>query len=103
MATVTAVLARTAFATTEGQLYMTPTATTSVVTNIVVTNTSNSPATFNILLDDVELFSNTPIQGNGTISVDMKQVLEGLISAKEITGFASATSVKVHISGVELS
>ena len=104
MATITKALARTAFATTEGDLYTVPTTgTTTVVTNVVVVNTSAAQQNFNILLDGVELFEQTPIAGYGTISVDMKQVLDANSTAKKIRGFASATSVKVHISGVEIA
>lgn len=104
MATVTKALARTAFATTLGDLYTVPTSTTTtVVTNIVVVNTTASTATFEILLDGLELFHSTPIAGNGTISIDMKQVLDASATPKVIRGFATSTAVKVHISGVEIS
>lgn len=104
MATTTKALARAAFATTEGDLYTVPTTgTTTVVTNVVVVNTSAAQHTFNILLDGVELFEQTPIAGYATVSVDMKQVLDANSTAKKIRGFASATSVKVHISGVEIA
>lgn len=104
MATVTKALTRAAFATTIGDLYTVPTTgTTTIVTNIVVVNTSAAAQKFNILLDGVELFDETPIAGNGTVSVDMKQVLDANATPKKIRGFATATSVKVHISGVEIA
>ena len=104
MATTTKALARAAFATTEGDLYTVPTTgTTTVVTNVVVVNTTAAQQTFNILLDGVELFEQTPIAGYATVSVDMKQVLDANSTPKKIRGFASATSVKVHISGVEIA
>jgi hypothetical protein len=104
MATVTKALSRAAFATTEGDLYTVPTTgTTTVVTNIVVVNTSPAAQSFNILLDGVELFEQTPIAGYSTISVDMKQVLGANATPKKIRGFATATTVKVHISGVEIA
>lgn len=104
MATVTKALSRAAFATTEGDLYTVPTTgTTTVVTNIVVVNTGASAQSFNILLDGVELFEQTPIAGYSTVSIDMKQVLDANSTRKKIRGFASATTVKVHISGVEIA
>jgi len=103
MATITKALARAAFGTTVADLYTVPTtATTTVVTNIVVTNTASTSATFNILLDGVELFSGSPITGNATVSVDVKQVLDMNATPKKIRGYASATTVKYHISGVEI-
>jgi hypothetical protein len=105
MATVSKALARIAFATTLGDLYTVPTtSTTSIVTNIVVVNTGATVERFTINLDGVELFSETPIAGNSTISIDMKQVLDAQAVAptKKIRGFASSAAVKVHISGVEI-
>jgi hypothetical protein len=104
MATVTKALSRASFATSVGDLYTVPTtSTTTVVTNIVVTNTTSSAGTFNILLDGVELFSSTPIAGNATVSIDLKQVLDANSTPKKIRGFASATTIRVHISGVEIA
>jgi hypothetical protein len=68
----------------------------------VVANTTNSQQTFTILLDEVEIFNTTPIAANSTVSIDLKQVLDASTSLKKITGFATATTVKYHISGIEL-
>ena len=104
MATLTKAMARDAFATTISDIYIVPSAaTTAIVTNIVVTNTTNVNQSFNILLDGLELFHNTPISGNSTISIDIKQVLDPSGTPKKITGFATATAVKYHISGIELT
>lgn len=104
MATLTKALTRAAFSTSLADLYTVPsTSTVTIVTNICVTNTSGSGATFNILLDNVELFSLAAIAPYTTISVDLKQVLDANATPKKIRGYASTTSVKVHISGVELS
>ena len=104
MATVTKALTRAAFATTVGDLYTVPTTgTTTIVTNIVVTNTTAALEYFYILLDGVELFEQAPVSGNSTISIDLKQVLDANATPKKIRGFATATTVKVHISGVEIA
>lgn len=104
MATITKSMARSSFQTTVSDLYVVPSSTTTaIVTNIVITNTIASGQTFTILLDDVELFSNTPIAGNSTISVDIKQVLDPSASPRKITGLASSGSVRYHISGIELT
>jgi hypothetical protein len=68
----------------------------------VISNTTNSQQTFTILLDEVEIFNATPIAGNSTVSIDIKQVLDASGNMKKITGFATATTVKYHISGIEL-
>jgi hypothetical protein len=100
MATTTKALARGAFATSSATLYTVPASTTTVVTNIVVDNTAATAATFNILLDGVELLSAAAVDANSSVFFDLKQTLT---TTKIIAGFASATTVKFHISGVEIS
>ncbi len=100
MATTTKVLARTAAATSSTTLYTVPASTTTVVSNIAVTNTSGSAQTFTLALNSVALHTTTAIAANSTVYIDLKQVLT---AAQTITGLASATSVNFHISGVEVS
>jgi hypothetical protein len=100
MAVTSKALARTAAATSSATLYTVPSATTAVITNIAVANTAGSAGTFTILLDDVDLHTTTAIAANTTIYIDLKQVLA---TTKTIKGFASATTVDFHISGVEIA
>jgi len=100
MATTTKALARGAFATSSATLYTVPASTTTVVTNIVVDNTSASAQTFTINLDGVALLSSAAIDANASAFFDLKQALA---TTKTITGLASATSVTFHISGVEVA
>ena len=100
MPTVTKALARTAAATSSATLYTVPAATTAVITNIAVANTAASAGTFTLLLDDVDLHTTTAIAANTTVYIDCKQVLA---ATKTIKGFASATTIDFHISGVEIS
>ena len=100
MPTLTRVLARTAAATSSTTLYTVPSSTTTVVSNIAVTNTSGSAQTFTLALNAVALHTATPIAANTTVYIDLKQVLA---TTQTITGLASATSVNFHISGVEVS
>jgi len=100
MATTTKALARTSAATSSTTLYTVPSATTTVVTNIVVTNSATSAATFTITLDAVDLFKDVAIAASTTAAFDLKQVLT---TTKIIAGLASATTVRFHISGVEIS
>jgi hypothetical protein len=99
MATVSKALARTAAATTSTTLYTVPSLTTTVITNILVTNTAASAATFDLLLDDVSIANDVAVAANDTLSIDLKQVLT---AAKTIKGLASAVTVNFHISGVEI-
>ena len=100
MATLTKVLARTAAATSSTTLYTVPSSTTTIVTNIVVANTAATSATFTITFDSVEMFKDVAIAANTTAMFDIKQTLA---TTKIIAGLASATSVKFHISGVEVA
>jgi len=100
MATTSKALARTAAATTSTTLYTVPSSTTTVVTNIVVTNSASTAATFTITLDSVDLFKDVALAANSTAMFDLKQVLA---TTKIIAGLASATTVKFHISGVEIA
>jgi hypothetical protein len=100
MATVSKALVRASAATSSATLYTVPSATTTVITNIAVANTAASAGTFTLLLDDVDLHTTTAIAANTTVYIDCKQVLA---AAKTIKGFASATTIDFHISGVEIA
>ena len=100
MATVSKALARTAAATSSTTLYTVPASTTTVVTNILVTNTVTGDATFTILLDDVSAATTVTVGGFDTTVIDLKQVLA---TTKTIKGLASAVTVNFHISGVEIA
>jgi hypothetical protein len=100
MATLTKALARTAAATSSTTLYTVPASTTTVISNIAVVNTGGSAGTFTITIDGVALHSATSVPANTTVYIDVKQVLA---TTKIIAGFASATSINFHISGVEIS
>jgi len=100
MATVTKALFRGAAATSSTTLYTVPASTTTVVTNVLVTNTAGAVGTFSLLLDDVSIGSTVSVGAYDTTVIDMKQVLA---TTKTIKGLASATTVNFHISGVEIS
>jgi hypothetical protein len=99
MATISKALVRAAAATSTATLYTVPASTTTVVTNIVVTNSAASAGTFTLTLDGVDIFTTSAIAANSTAMFDLKQVLA---TTKIIAGFASAVTVKFHISGVEI-
>jgi len=99
MATTATALYRGAAATSSATLYTVPSSTTTVVTNVVVANTSASAQTFTITLDGVAILSGVSLAANSTAFFDLKQVLA---TTKIIAGFASATSVTFNISGVQI-
>ena len=101
MATTTKALFRGAATTTVGTtLYTVPAATTTIVTNIAVTNTAGTAGTFTIGLAGTSLHTTAAIAANSTVYIDLKQVLA---ATNVITGGASATSINFHISGIEVS
>jgi hypothetical protein len=100
MAVVSKVLARTAAATSSTTLYTVPSATTAVVTNIVICNPTGSAVTASITLNAIDLLGSVSIAANSSAFFDLKQVLD---ATQVIAGSASSTSVDFHISGVEIA
>lgn len=90
--------------TTTTVLYTTPAATSTVVSNITVTNTAGTAATFTLGMGtagaNTSLHTTTAIPANSTVYIDLRQVL---VATNTITGGASAVTVSFHISGVEIS
>jgi hypothetical protein len=100
MANSAKALARGAFATSSATLYTVPASTTAVVTNIVVVNSDSAAGTFTLLLDGVDLFKTVTVAANTSTVIDIKQVLA---TTKIVAGFASAVTMKYHISGMEIA
>ena len=97
MATTSKVLARTAAATSNTTLYTVPnTSTTTVITNIAVTNTATSSATFTLNIDSVALQSGSSVSANSTAYIDLKQVIPANATPKIISGSASAINFLQH-------
>lgn len=100
MATTPKLMYRGAASITGSDIYTVPEDTTAIVTDIVVTNTDSVAATFTIKFDGVEVLSDATLAANSTATFELKQVLE---AGDIISEFASATTVKLHISGVEIA
>jgi len=81
-------------------LYTTPSATTTVITNIAVANTGSSDYTFTLSINNVSIHTTTTVLANSTAYIDCKQVLN---ATETIKGGASNTAVNFHISGVEIA
>ena len=100
MAVTSKTLARTAAATSNTTLYTVPSATTTVVTDIVVTNTATSAANFTMSFNDVVFAQNITV---GPTDSTIIQVKQPLAATQTIKGLASATTVNFHIGGVEIA
>ena len=98
--TSTALFRGAATTTTTTLLYTVPASTTTVVTDIVVTNTAGSAGTFTISLNDVSIATTVSVGAYDSTVIPLKQVLA---TTQTIKGGASATTINLHISGVEIS
>lgn len=105
MATTSKTLYRgVASGTTTTAVYTVPASTTTVVTNIAVTNTLAGAATFTLAMGpssaEITLHAATTIAANTTVYIDLKQVLT---AGQRITGGASSNpGINFHIAGVEI-
>jgi hypothetical protein len=100
MATTSKALFRGAAATSSTTLYTVPSATTAVVTNIVICNPTGSAVTASMTINAIDLLGSVSIAANSSAFFDLKQVLD---ATQVIAGSASSTSVDFHISGVEIA
>ena len=81
-------------------LYTVPSATTAVITNIVVTNTAGASGTFTLAFAGTNFATTVTVGANDSTVIDIKQPL---IATETITGGASAITINFHISGVEIA
>ena len=78
-------------------IYTVPASTSTIVTNVIVTNTSTSSATFTVCLDGLCIAFQQTIAANSTAYFDLKQFLA---TTKTIMASASSSRVNVQISGM---
>jgi hypothetical protein len=95
---IPALFYRGAAATSSTTLYTVPSNTTSVLTDIVVSNTSTDQQYVTITVDGINIIPTVPVSANQVLNFQFKTVIG---TTKVIAGYASSTGVKFHISGVE--
>jgi hypothetical protein len=100
MAATPTLFYRGSAATSSATLYTVPSSTSSVLTDIVVSNTSSNQQYVTITVDGVNLVPAVPVSANAVINFQFKTVLA---TTKIIAGFATSTDVKLHLSGVEIA
>jgi hypothetical protein len=100
MAVTSKTLFRGAASTSSATLYTVPSATTTVVTDIVVTNTASSAANFTMSFNDIVFAQNVTVGATDSTIIQVKQPLA---ATQTIKGLASATTVNFHIGGVEIA
>lgn len=99
MATTTKLMFRGSASLANTTLYTVPAGRSAIVTDICVTNTDTVSTTFTLNLNGTALISGATLAAKSTATFEIKQVLE---AADTVSGSASATTVKFHISGVEV-
>ena len=86
--------------TSEGTLFTTGASAQVVVTNILLTNTTSTAVTATVKFGTTEVLSGVSVSANGVLAIDIRQALDSL---ETISAFASATGVRAHISGMEVT
>lgn len=81
-------------------LYTVPSATTTVVTNVAVSNTTGNTQTFTLSFAGTVFAQDVSVSSYDTLLIDIKQVLT---ATQVVAGLASSTSVNFHIAGVEIT
>jgi hypothetical protein len=93
-------LFRCAASTSNTTLYTVPVETTTLLNNVLVVNTTASVQTYSLSLENVSMAASVTVPANDTAVLDIKQVLT---ASATVAGFASASTVNFHISGLEIS
>jgi hypothetical protein len=78
-------------------IYTVPASTSTIVTNIIVVNTSSAPQTFSMCLDTFCLAFQQTIAANSSAYFDLKQDLN---TTQTINASASSPRVNIQISGM---
>ena len=91
---------RGAAATSSATLYTVPSSTTSVLTDIVVSNTSADQQYVTITIDGVNIVPTVPVSAKQVVNLQFRTVIP---TGDIIAGYASSTDVKFHLSGVEVA
>ena len=100
MAVTPTLFYRGSAATSSATLYTVPSATSAVLTDIVVSNTSSSQQYVTMTVDGVNILPTVPVSANTVINLQPKTVIA---ATKILAGYATSTDVKFHISGVEVT
>lgn len=86
--------------TSSSAIYTVPASTTTIVTNVVISNDSPSTQTFALSFGGVTTASAINLSANSITALDIKQVL---LATESINILATSPTVKFHISGVEVT
>jgi len=86
--------------TSAADVYTVPSATTAVITNIVLTNTTSNVLTGTVKLGTHDVLSAVTVPANGIFAFDLKQVLD---ASETVNAIGSGAGLKLHVSGMEIN
>jgi hypothetical protein len=86
--------------TSESTLFTVGASAQVVVTNILLTNTTTTAVTATVKFGDVDVLSGVSVSANGVLAIDIRQAMD---ANETIKASASATGVRAHISGMEVT
>lgn len=93
-------MARGALGTASAVLFTVPASTTSIVTEIIINNTTNNDVVATVNLAGTSVISTSPIPAQGGLVLGMKQVMS---AGETITALAATTGLNIFISGVNVT
>ena len=99
MANTFTVLFRGAASQVGTTLYTTPADTTTLVTSIVVANTTDAGLAYNLSLGAVSIGSGVLVPANDSLILEVKQVM----NAGDVIQGDAGVGVNFHISGLEIT
>lgn len=100
MATQQKILFRGNVPQTNTSVYSVPSSTSTVITNIIISNTTTAPLRATLKVGGVSVLGSTEIIENTSLFADLKQVMNEF-DAIEIS--ANGAGLEIHVSGVEIS
>jgi len=99
MSTTAVTIARQELALSSTTIYTSPASTTTVLTNIIISNSNSSAKAVTFSIDGVPILSQSIVNANDTVAVDLKQVVDVGLT---ITAFSNSAGVYLHASGIAI-
>jgi hypothetical protein len=93
-------LYRGAAATSSTSVYYVPSATTTILTDIVIANNDLNQQSVTILINSVPLVPTVPVAAGGVVNLQFRTALN---ATDTIYAYATSTNVALHLSGVTIA
>ena len=86
--------------TSASTVYTVPSSTTTLITNIVVSNSDTTARTYSIFLNNVGLAVESIVPARDSVIIDAKQVM---VATNTLSLVASNAAVSFHVTGLEIT